>query len=888
MPTVTHKPQKGTQEDFLSTSVEECFIGGEAGGGKALCRETPIPSPDGWVRMADIKKGDKVYDENGDVRNVMWVSNTRRNRPCYKFTFSDGSKLVADEEHLWLTLTYKERCRNRMRSDGFRKRRREKRPLRGTGAKPWVARRNKEMTHDYIEPIDGVVRTTKEIFDTQKTKCQRKANNHSIKVCKPIDGHWRRLPIGPYTLGVWLGDGNNRDGYFTTADKDVVAGIKEDLYVVTKNKNKLLYNVVGLASQLRKEKLLHNKHIPQIYLRASYKRRVEVLRGLMDTDGYVKPNGLCEYTTTSKRLKDDVLDLILGLGIKAVAREGNATLNGRYISKKWRIVFCAGFPLFKIKRKLKKQKMGGLRETTQNRYIVDVKRVKTRPVKCISVDSPSHCYLAGKTYIPTHNSWGCLQDFLYDVDNPKSNGIFFRRSYPDLEDIMHKAQEHYAGFGAQWKAAQHMFVFPSGARFKFAHMQNIQAVYTYIGQEYTHGYWDELPQFPLLPYQLMISRYRTTDQKLKPRIRCTGNPDGEGVLWVKARFIDMLKPYEIGWFKTVNDRDTRATKEQEKRLFSMVDMTRNERAKIFEHRPDLKGYMSRQWMPTHRAENVALMDADPEYEARLDQLPEEMKQKYKYGVWTSFDRKYQLIKTQWLQNALNGRNDVKAGIAAVGADYAETGDLCVTCSGRGNQVQKITDYPGMKTPEFATIIHQEHMRYGMNQCIIGVDANGPGVGVYHALGELGLDDKTEPCMYKDPHFDSKFEKLAVKLKFNNWRSQAAWQLREDFANGNIDLKMLQGKDGYYANLHLLQEEILAHEFKNENGLIKIIGKNDLRKPDKLGRSPDRFDALMIWNWMRNREEPIAEVKEKETEDYCYHSKTIREASYDYKEATPWT
>lgn len=484
--------------------------------------------------------------------------------------------------------------------------------------------------------------------------------------------------------------------------------------------------------------------------------------------------------------------------------------------------------------------------------------------------SVDECFTGGEA--GGGKSWALCQDFLYDIDNPNANGILFRRTFPDLEDLIFKAQNHYAGFDQHYNSSKHLFTFASGARFRFSHLQHANDIFTHAGQEYTHIYWDEICHFPKLPYVFLMSRMRTTDATLRPRVRSTGNPDGEGVLWVKARYIDQLEPYEVGWFKTENDRDSRATPEQEKELFMLARLPMEERVKTLLIRKDLQGFLSRQWIPTVRAQNKALMNADPDYEARLDQLPESQKKAYKFGVWAQTDQPFQLVSTQWLQDALNGVNEVKEGNGAVGADYAETQDRCTLVSGRGNQVLRIKEFPGMSTNDFASIVFKEHMRYGKEQCYTGVDSVGPGVGVFHNLQEMGLNN-LDGSRYKDPNFSASYD-TGHKLKFNNWRSQACWQLAEDFKNGDIDLSFLQTKEGYFDGLHLLQEEILSHKYDVKNGVMHITPKSELRKPENLGRSPDLWDALVIWNWVRRRELNSQASGPKKEVDYGYFKKKV--------------
>src|SRR5699024_8173604 len=75
------------------------------GTGKALDVDTPIPTPSGWTRMGDLVAGDQVYDENGEVCNVVVAHEIQYDRTCYELTFDDGSTIVADAEHLWPSQT---------------------------------------------------------------------------------------------------------------------------------------------------------------------------------------------------------------------------------------------------------------------------------------------------------------------------------------------------------------------------------------------------------------------------------------------------------------------------------------------------------------------------------------------------------------------------------------------------------------------------------------------------------------------------------------------------------------------------------------------------------------------------------------------------------------
>src|SRR6476469_1100443 len=71
--------------------------------GKALALDTPLPTPDGWTTMGDVTVGDLLLDADGEPTRVVAATEVMLRRPCYELTFSDGSTIVADWQHLWRT-----------------------------------------------------------------------------------------------------------------------------------------------------------------------------------------------------------------------------------------------------------------------------------------------------------------------------------------------------------------------------------------------------------------------------------------------------------------------------------------------------------------------------------------------------------------------------------------------------------------------------------------------------------------------------------------------------------------------------------------------------------------------------------------------------------------
>lgn len=362
---------------------------GQNGNGKALDLNTPIPTTEGWKKMGDVHPGDYVFDENGKPCRVVAETEIQYNRPCYLVGFNDGTEIVADAEHEWLTDDYKSR---QSRSHAKQKNRLELRPVKKFGT---------DQTH---KRTFASIRTTHEIADTLlfSNNSQKNKTNHSINVCQPVKYLEQDLPIPPYTLGAWLGDGTSGCGEITTPDQHILDRIRADGYEITEHKDKLSYGILGLQVQLREHGLLNNKHVPAIYLKASLQQRLALLQGLMDTDGHCSQH-TCEFCSTNRQLAEAVHELAASLGCIVHLIEGRAKLYGKDCGEKFRVTFTTAVEVFSLPRK-KERLPKDVTFRAKQRFIVKCELCESVPVKCIQVDSPSHLYLASKAFVPTHNS----------------------------------------------------------------------------------------------------------------------------------------------------------------------------------------------------------------------------------------------------------------------------------------------------------------------------------------------------------------------------------------------------------------------------------------------------------------------------------------------------
>ena len=362
-------------------------VTGIPGHGKALSITTKIPTPDGWSTMGQLKTGDFIFDEKGQRTKILNATEVMYERECYEIEFSDGTKVICDADHKWVTRD--DKARRSLQNARINNREKPRKVnLRGT-----------DQTNKRTFPSE---KTTLEIYQTLLVE-KGKRKNHAIKICGPLRMKMSNLLIDPYVLGCWLGDGTSANGGFSTADKEILQYINDAGYKITKWSGKYSYGIGDLKRRLRKHNLINNKHIPFNYLFSSWHQRLRLLQGLMDTDGHITDYGRCEFTSMNIKLAKGVYELAIGLGIKARIIIGRAKLYGKDCGTKYRVTFTTSIKIFRLKRKFNCIK-NTVRDTQNWRYIVGCKKVTSVPVRCIQVDSPSHQYLCTESMIPTHNS----------------------------------------------------------------------------------------------------------------------------------------------------------------------------------------------------------------------------------------------------------------------------------------------------------------------------------------------------------------------------------------------------------------------------------------------------------------------------------------------------
>lgn len=347
------------------------------GTGKALANDTPILTRHGWKNHGDLVVGDEVIGLDGKFKKVIRVL-PKCMLDCL-VEFSNGEKIQCHERHEWMT--YSRAAAKYILDETWVY---EKRSLENGGEKGHRGHR-----YVYQLPPRLVVGEKKELFS-------------------------------PYFLGVWLGDGGNRQPRITNHINDfaIIERIKQEGYTQRRSyTNEAQPGTVWYDYSIRKE--LHEygmcydtrktpKHIPEEYLTASIGQRLELLAGLLDTDGTLSGHKYI-FTTCDIKLRDTFVELISTFGWRACVKtyapqESTSGIVGK------KDTFCISFtPDMIIPCALERKRLKSVRQ--QHKIaMVSITRVEPKEGNCITVEGDG-MYLAGRTMIPTHNT-GLAQFFL--------------------------------------------------------------------------------------------------------------------------------------------------------------------------------------------------------------------------------------------------------------------------------------------------------------------------------------------------------------------------------------------------------------------------------------------------------------------------------------------
>jgi phosphate starvation-inducible PhoH-like protein len=380
--------------------------------GRAQTLDSLLLTPAGWRRMGDIKVGDSVIGSDGKPTEVLGVFPQGR-KPVYRLTLTDGSSTIACAEHLWQVSTMEDKRWNR--------------PPRVLETQEMIGNVRRHHQYRYELPL----------------------------LSAPIEFAYQAIPVDPYVLGLLLGDGcisGKTTPSFATSDRELVTSLGiglADMHLRFRCKSQIDYVLSNplagrggmivrnpLTRALRELELAgtvsSTKFIPKKYLYNSAEVRLALLQGLLDTDGgpVVQTGRTCriQYTTTSLRLKADVLFLVRSLGGVAHWRRREAEgrkpgfARGREVPYRndayvLDIRLPEAIEPFRLERKAAiYREHGGGRPM---RFIKNIEPIGEAETQCIRVAATDSLYLTDD-FILTHNTLSDAFIILDEAQNTTS------------------------------------------------------------------------------------------------------------------------------------------------------------------------------------------------------------------------------------------------------------------------------------------------------------------------------------------------------------------------------------------------------------------------------------------------------------------------------------
>lgn len=382
-------PQPGLQEDVCASDCNLIFMCGQATSGKAQPYDAKVLTPKGFVEMGSLKVGDTITGVDGKPQTVLQIFEQGM-QDVYGLHFDDGSYTECEKNHLWK-----------------------------------VAYRNKNSNNPY-----GKYRVS-----TFEELMWRLDNNYAVCVpyCGKMEFEPQELPIKPYTMGAMLGDGHfpkHSNPTLTCYDDEIVEQVRNDGYIVNKipshdqfiikeygkDKNnglKLKFKELGLW-----ETKCDTKFIPEIYKTASINDRMELLRGLMDTDGCVDKLGRLYFTTTSKQLANDFQWIIRSLGGRCRITESTPKFKWEGETREGRRAYSLWFSFIgdnEIVNLPRKKKRTTIHKQQRRKAITGYDYVGRKKCRCLLVSNHDHLYITDD-FIVTHNTFSMYLKALQGVE----------------------------------------------------------------------------------------------------------------------------------------------------------------------------------------------------------------------------------------------------------------------------------------------------------------------------------------------------------------------------------------------------------------------------------------------------------------------------------------
>jgi hypothetical protein len=367
------------QGEYIEANNHSKMIALQTGGGKSQPLDAAIMTPSGWSTIGEMQVGSMVCTPCGEVVKINGIY-PQGVTDVYKISFSDGRSTECTLDHLW-----------KVYSSSF--------PVR------WKTLPTHELLSILEAGLTDIYIPLIHVYG--------------------LDGV--SLPLDPYMLGMYLGTGRTRDGRltFSTADADLIKSIEDKLpsTLTTEQDIESGYKIVintrnpqesNIYIEILDELILtnvktHLKFIPEIYFNGSVSQRLDLVQGMMDTNGYVSSNNTCHYKAHSKKLAKDFQRLIWSLGgvasityRKYVA--GNTSNNRVYQVNVW---YKSPHMLFKLERKIAKILSQGQGLDFLKLKVKSIEFIGQKETQCIALNNSENLYITDD-YIVTHNTMVAL------------------------------------------------------------------------------------------------------------------------------------------------------------------------------------------------------------------------------------------------------------------------------------------------------------------------------------------------------------------------------------------------------------------------------------------------------------------------------------------------
>ena len=336
-------------------------------------------TPLGWKKWKDIKIGDELYGTYGNITKVIDIP---YDKECdvYKITLRDGRKILASDEHLWKIEFHNKKEIQIMTTLELLKKYKRKRKI------------------SYRNPL-GI-----------EYVC-------SIPKNKGIEMPYNKTKVDAYTFGLLLGDGSFRycSCYYTQDPKDLEVERKYIPYNIVKWKAKYAYRInIPNWHKILEEYGLYNKKsedkfIPDEYKYNSKEVRLNLLKGLMDSDGTLDNKGRYIIALSSKKMIEDIAFICRSLGYNCyyTIKKTGYKVNGviKECLPSYALTIFTRDIIANLPRKQKKEKIitnqYSINKELRTR-IINIEYVGKQKAKCVTVDSKDNCYLIGD-FVTTHN-----------------------------------------------------------------------------------------------------------------------------------------------------------------------------------------------------------------------------------------------------------------------------------------------------------------------------------------------------------------------------------------------------------------------------------------------------------------------------------------------------